>query len=118
MGSGTLSFSPPNTALVRTYFALPTGICYEWFQHRQTGIEQLADSSKEAVRARADLRFKKAEEAATLREKAMAEYAAESEARKQKTSKLRELRLAKEAEDQAASEAAGPAKKPARGRKK
>jgi hypothetical protein len=77
----------------------------------------LVENSREAARARADLRFKKQEEAATVRQKAMAEYVAESDARQAKTSKLRALRLAKEAEDLAAAPAA-PAKKPARARKK
>jgi hypothetical protein len=77
----------------------------------------LADNSKDAVRARADLRFKKAEEAATLRAKAMAEYDAETDARRKKTAKLKALRLAKEAEVAAAAEAEPP-KKAARPRKK
>jgi hypothetical protein len=77
----------------------------------------LVENSREAARARADLRFKKQEEAATVRQKAMAEYAAETDARQAKTSKLRALRLAKEAEDLAAAPPA-PIKKPARARKK
>ncbi|TGQ67545.1 hypothetical protein EN829_024610 [Mesorhizobium sp. M00.F.Ca.ET.186.01.1.1] len=77
----------------------------------------MADNSKDAARARADLRFKKQEEAATVRQKAMAEYTAESDARKVKTDKLRALRLAKEAEELANAPAA-PAKKPARAKKK
>jgi hypothetical protein len=78
----------------------------------------LADNSKDAVRARADLRFKKAEEASSNRQKAMAEYAAEGEARRKKTSKLKELRLAKEAATEAAAAAAPkPAKKASRPRK-
>ena len=74
----------------------------------------MGDSSKD-VRAKADLRFRKAERAATARDQAMNEYAAESEKRRLKTAKLKELRLAKEAEEQAAA-AAIPAplkKKPA-----
>jgi hypothetical protein len=77
----------------------------------------LVENSRDAARARADLRFKKQEEAATVRQKAMAEYAAESDARKAKTDKLRALRLAKEADDLANAPAA-PAKKPARAKKK
>ncbi|UVC16789.1 hypothetical protein [Mesorhizobium onobrychidis] len=71
----------------------------------------MVENSKDTARARADLRFKKQEEAATVRQKAMAEYVAESDARQIKTSKLRALRLAKEAEDLANAPAA-PAKKP------
>ena len=76
------------------------------------------ESFKETARARADSRFKKAGEASTLRQKAVAEEQAEAAARQAKTGKLRELRLAKEAEDRAA-EAANPApKKAVRARKK
>ena len=77
----------------------------------------MVEISRDAARAGADLRFKKQEEAATVRQKAMAEYAAESDARKVKTDKLRALRLAKEAEDLANAPAV-PAKKPARAKKK
>jgi hypothetical protein len=77
----------------------------------------LVENSRDAARARADLRFKKQEEAATVRQKAMAEYAAESDARKAKTDKLRALRLAKEAEELANAPAV-PAKKPGRAKKK
>ncbi|MGX5826189.1 hypothetical protein [Mesorhizobium sp. 43Arga] len=77
----------------------------------------MVENSRDAARARADLRFKKQEEAATVRQKAMAEYAAESDARKAKTDKLRALRLAKEAEDLASATAA-PVKKPTRAKKK
>ncbi|TIY08079.1 MAG: hypothetical protein E5V18_07490 [Mesorhizobium sp.] len=38
----------------------------------------MVENSKDTARARADLRFKKQEEAATVRQKAMAEYVAES----------------------------------------
>ena len=74
----------------------------------------MGDSSKD-VRAKADLRFRKAERAATARDQAMNEYAAESERRRIKTAKLKELRLAKEAEEQAtaAASAPPPKKKPA-----
>jgi len=77
----------------------------------------LVANSKDTARARADLRFKKQEEAATVRQLAMAEYAAESDARQAKTNRLRALRLAKEAED-LANAPATPAKKPARAKKK
>ncbi|WP_245476512.1 hypothetical protein, partial [Mesorhizobium sp. M7A.F.Ca.CA.004.09.1.2] len=83
-----------------------------------TGLDKvLVENSRDAARARADLRFKKQEEAATVRQKAMAEYVAESDARQAKTNKLRALRLAKEAED-LANAPAEPAKKPARAKKK
>ena len=74
----------------------------------------MGDSSKD-VRAKADLRFRKAERAATARDQAMNEYAAESERRRIKTAKLKELRLAKEAEEQATAAASPPPprKKPA-----
>jgi len=77
----------------------------------------LVENSKDSARARADLRFKKQEEAVTAREKAMAEYTAETNARQAKTDRLRALRLAKEAED-LANAPATPAKKPARAKKK
>ncbi|MER8481863.1 hypothetical protein [Mesorhizobium sp. M1322] len=77
----------------------------------------LVENSKDTARARADLRFKKQEEAATVRQKAMAEYVAESDARQIKTNKLKALRLAKEAEDLANAPPA-PVKKPARAKKK
>ena len=77
----------------------------------------MVENSKDTARARADLRFKKQEEAATVRQKAMADYVAETDARKAKTDKLRALRLAKEAED-LANAPAPAAKKPSRVRKK
>ena len=67
----------------------------------------MGDSSKD-VRAKADLRFRKAERAATARDQAMNEYAAEDEKRRIKTAKLKELRLAREAEEQAAAAAIAP----------
>ena len=70
-------------------------------------IEQLVESFKETARARADSRFKKAEDASNQRQKIVAEHQAEESARRLKTEKLKELRLAKEAEDLAA-EAAKP----------
>lgn len=80
-------------------------------------ITLLVENSKDTARARADMRFKKQEEAATVRQKAMAEYVAEADARQAKTNKLRALRLAKEAEDLANAPAA-PVKKAARAKKK
>lgn len=77
----------------------------------------MVENSKDTARARADLRFKKQEEQATVRQKAMAEYVAEGKARQIKTDKLRALRLAKEAEDLANAPAA-PVKKPSRAKKK
>ena len=83
------------------------------------GIDQLVESFKDTARARADSRFKKSEDASTQRQKAMAETAAEDQARRVKTSKLKELRLAKEAADLAAEALKPkPAKKPARAAKK
>ena len=82
------------------------------------GTGHLVESFKDTARARADSRFKKVEEASTQKQKAAAEQAAEDLARRVKTNKLKELRLAKEAADLAA-EAANPkpVKKPARPRK-
>jgi hypothetical protein len=73
----------------------------------------LVDSSKEA-RAKADLKFRKAEREATVRDLVLAEHAAEAERRKAKSSKLKELRLAKEAADLASGNSAPAKKKPAR----
>jgi hypothetical protein len=71
----------------------------------------VATNSDEA-RARADQKFKKSEQAATARDKAMAEYMAEAEKQRAKTAKLKALRLAKEAEDAAAAKTKSK-KKPA-----
>ena len=76
----------------------------------------MVENSRDAARARADLRFKKQEEAATVRQKAMAEYVAESDARQAKTKMVRALRIAKEA-DYLANAPVAPAKKPARAKK-
>ncbi len=78
----------------------------------------MVESFKETARARADSRFKKAEDASTQRQKAVAEQQAEEAARRVKTGKLRELRLAKEAEDLAAEAANPKPKKVTRARKK
>jgi hypothetical protein len=77
-------------------------------------MEKLVENSKDTARARADLRVKKAEDAAVIRNKAMAEYTAEGKARQAKTEKLRAMRLAKEAEDREAALANPVVKKPAR----
>ena len=71
----------------------------------------MATKSDDA-RARADQKFKKSEQAATARDKAMAEYMAEAEKQRAKTARLKALRLAKEAEDAAAA-TAKPKRKPA-----
>ena len=74
----------------------------------------MVENSKDTARARADVRVKKAEDAAVIRNKAMAEYAAEGKARQIKTEKLKAMRLAKEAEDREAALANPVVKKPAR----
>ena len=94
-------------------------LCYQGAEKHNLWdwITLLVENSKDTARARADMRFKKQEEAATVRQKAMAEYVAEADARQAKTNKLRALRLAKEAEDLANAPPA-PVKKPARAKKK
>jgi len=94
-------------------------LCYQGTENNNLSdwITLLVENSKDTARARADMRFKKQEEAATVRQKAMAEYVAEADARQAKTNKLRALRLAKEAEDLANAHAA-PVKKAARAKKK
>ena len=72
----------------------------------------VAANSDEA-RARANLKFKKSQQAATTRDKMLAEHAAEADRQRAKTAKLKALRLAKEAVDLAAAEAMPPKKKPA-----
>jgi hypothetical protein len=93
----------------RHYFAFCGPVCYQSASRsiNRARNQSLGDSSKD-VRAKADLRFRKAERAATARDQAMNEYAAESERRRVKTAKLKELRLAKEAEEQAAAAASAP----------
>ena len=54
------------------------------------------------ARAKAEFKIRKAEREATSLDRAMAEYAAESENRRIKSAKLKELRLKKEAEELAA----------------
>ena len=105
-----------NYIMPRHYFPFFGPVCYQSASRSINSArnQSLGDSSKD-VRAKADLRFRKAERAATARDQAMNEYAAESERRRLKTAKLKELRLAKEAEEQAtaAASAPPPKKKPA-----
>jgi hypothetical protein len=58
----------------------------------------MADNSKEA-RDRAEARFKKMKETAREGEQARAQYDAAGQATREKTSRLRSLRLAKEASE-------------------
>jgi translation initiation factor IF-3 len=73
----------------------------------------LADNSKEA-RDRAEARFERMKKATQEGQKAKAHYEAEGRAVREKTARLRLLRLAKEAADaaQAASEPTKVKKKP------
>lgn len=72
----------------------------------------VVESSKDA-RERADVRFKKTQKADAARNAALADHASEERQRKVKTAKLRELRLARDAELEAAAAAnPPPAKKP------
>ena len=73
----------------------------------------MADNSKEA-RDRAEARFERMKKATQEGQKAKAHYEAEGRAVREKTARLRLLRLAKEAADaaQAASEPAKVKKKP------
>jgi hypothetical protein len=88
------------------YFATETArVLSNW-------IETVAESFKGDARGRADSRFRKVEQAATARQKIVAEQVAEERARQAKTKKLRDLRLAKEAEELAIA-AATPKPKPA-----
>jgi hypothetical protein len=67
----------------------------------------LPSHSKE--RDQAEIRFKKAQKAAQDAQEARAQYEAEARAMREKTARLRALRLAKQAADAAVQ----PAKKPA-----
>jgi hypothetical protein len=67
----------------------------------------VADGPKEA-RAKAELRFKRRSKAETDATRAMDEYVAEGEKRREKTANLKALRLAKEAEEQAATDGGSP----------
>ncbi len=116
--SSPARLSAPTRPPEQLFSPFGSRLCYNGGKSDLTGLDRLlVENSRDTARARADLRFKKQEEAATVRQKAMAEYAAESDARKVKTDKLRALRLAKEAEDLANS-AATPTAKPARAKKK
>lgn len=70
----------------------------------------MATSSKEAqaAQARAEAAFKRKEQQARDGKLAMNEYTAAGIAQREKTARLRELRLAKEAADREAATSAGP----------
>jgi hypothetical protein len=68
-------------------------------------------SSSEDTRARAEATFKKKERQAIEGAKAMAEYEAQMMAVRERTVRLRALRLAKEAEEAARGKDASPALK-------
>jgi hypothetical protein len=70
----------------------------------------LPDHSKE--RDQAEARFKKAQKAAHDAKEARAHYESEARAVREKTARLRALRLAKEASDSADSVDTGLSKKP------
>ena len=67
-------------------------------------------SPKEEAQARAEASFKRKEERVREGKVAMAEYEASTRAARDKTARLRELRLAKEAADQEAAKNAPPVK--------
>jgi hypothetical protein len=96
----------------RIIFLLRPLVCYRW-PREILGRELSVASNSDEARAKADQKFKKSQQAATARDKAMAEYVAEAEKQRAKTAKLKALRLAKEAEDAAAAEAVSRKKKPA-----
>jgi hypothetical protein len=83
--------------ITRSFFLLTGAVCYELVA-TSGRILKLGENSKDA-RTKADLKFRTAERQATAQRRAMAEYEAESERRRIKSSKLKELRLAKEAEE-------------------
>lgn len=72
----------------------------------------MAENSKEA-HAKANLMFTLAERQEMVQQRAKAEYEAEGERRRIKSSTLRGLRLAKEAADIAAGDALPPSVEPA-----
>lgn len=72
----------------------------------------MADSSKEA-RAQAEARFKRAQTALREGAEATRQYLAARDALQEKTARLKELRLAKEATEATEAEAARAAKKKA-----
>ncbi|WP_319843780.1 hypothetical protein [Terrihabitans rhizophilus] len=67
------------------------------------------DEEKKATAERAAVRVQKAQDREREGAKAMAEYQAETKAVSDRTAKLREQRLAREAEEEAAKAAAPPA---------
>lgn len=72
----------------------------------------MTDTHTDAAKSKAEATFKRKERQAREGVKAMADYIAGQAAMRARTEKLRALRLAKEAADrQAADAAAGPAKK-------
>jgi len=71
-------------------------------------------TNSEEAHARAELRFKKAKQTATARAQAVAEYVSIGEKRRKLSEKLKAIRLAKEAEELAASNAPPPKKRVAR----
>jgi hypothetical protein len=80
----------------------------------------LANSSKDAqaAQARAEATFKRKEQQARDGKLAMNEYNAASNAMREKTARLRALRLAKEAADREAAKNAPPKAKKAGAKKK
>jgi hypothetical protein len=76
----------------------------------------LANQSKEAqaAQARAEAAFKRKEQQARDGAVALREYTAASQATREKTARLRELRLAKEAADRNATKAVAPKGKSAK----
>lgn len=78
----------------------------------------MVENRKDTTHARADLRLKKPNKASRPRNKALAEFAAEAEARRMKTERLRALRLAKQAEDEASGMTSVEAAQPAASRGK
>ena len=78
----------------------------------------MVENRRDTPQARADLRLKKTNKATRPRNKALAEFAAEVEARRVKTERLRALRLAKQAEDDAAGMASAQADRSAATRRK
>jgi hypothetical protein len=70
--------------------------------------------SSEQLHARAERGFKKPQRSSLARARPMAEYVADTERRQLQSSKLKALRLAKEAADLAAATPLPPAKRAAR----
>ena len=74
--------------------------------------------NSEELRAKAEQRFRKIQQAATARAQSMADYVSVGEKRKILSSKLKTLRLAREAEDLAAASILPPKKPPVRKKSK